>query len=191
MADLPAAAAWRHIEARAGFEVLFSRGTGDGHLLDGHSVGIEDGEAWSVRYAVEVDASWRTRSAYVVCTSAKGIREVRIVGDGAGGWTVDGVAAPEVAGCLDVDLEASACTNVLPVRRLALGVGERADAPAVYVRAPSLEVERLEQGYSRVGDEDDLHQYDYASPRFDFYARLVFDEQGLVVEYPGIATRIS
>ena len=190
MADLPAFAAWRHIEARAAFEVLFSRRAGEGHLLEGHSVGVEDGVAWSVRYTVEVDAEWKTRSAYVACTSTEGTRDARVVGDGDGGWTVDGVRAPDVSGCFDVDMEASACTSVLPVRRLALGEGEHADAPAVYVRAPSLAVERLEQTYTRVGDEDGLHQYDYASPRFDFYARLTFDDHGLVVEYPGIATRI-
>jgi hypothetical protein len=191
MVDLPAVAAWRHIEARAGFEVLFSRRNGDGHLLEGHSLGVEDGAAWSVLYTLEVDAHWRTRSAFVACTSADDARDVRIVGDGEGRWTVDGVAAAVVDGCLDVDLEASACTNMLPVRRLALGVGEQAHAPAVYVRAPSLTVERLEQTYTRVGDEDGLHQYDYASPRFDFHARLSFDDRGLVHEYPGIATRIA
>jgi hypothetical protein len=58
------------------------------------------------------------------------------------------------------------------------------------VRAPSLAVERLEQTYRRGGDEDGLHNYDYASPRFDFYARLRFDHHGLVVDYPGIATRM-
>jgi len=191
MVDPPAVAAWRHIEARAGFEVLFSRRKGDGHLLEGHSVGVEDGVAWSVRYWLEVDVHWKTRTAFIACTSADGVRDVRIVGDGTGRWTVDGVAAAVVDGCLDVDLEASACTNMLPVRRLALGVGERAHAPAVYVRAPSLVVERLDQTYTRVGDEDGLQQYDYASPRFDFHARLSFDDHGLVHEYPGIATRIA
>jgi hypothetical protein len=190
MADLPVAAAWRHVDVRDGFEVLFARRTVDGHRLEGCSTGVEDGVAWSVRYTLEVAPDWTTRSAQLVCTSAEGSREVRIEGDGAGGWTVDGAPAHEVRGCLDVDLEASACTNMLPVRRLGLGEGERADAPAVYVRAPSLAFERLEQRYTRVGDEEGLHRYEYASPRFDFYALLAFDDHGLVVEYPGIATRI-
>ena len=188
--DLPPFAVWRHVGARAGFEVLFSRRDGDGHRFEGDSVGIEEGVAWSVRYTLEVDAHWRTRSAHVECASADGASEVRIEGDAVGGWRVDGGAAPHLAGCLDVDLEASACTNLLPVRRLALDVGERADAPAVYVRVPTLEVERLDQSYTRLGGAG-RERYDYASPRFDFYAVLVFDPHGLVLEYPGIATRVA
>jgi hypothetical protein len=191
MADPPVTAAWRHLDARDGFEVLFARRAVDGSLLEGHSTALEDGKVWSVHYALEVDVTWKTRSAYVACSSANGTHDVRIQGDGAGGWTVDGVSAPELAGCLDVDLEASACTNALPVRRLGLDVGERADAPAVYVRAPSLAVERLEQSYVRMADEDGLRQYDYAAPRFEFQARLVFDEHGLVLDYPGIAVRMT
>ena len=53
----------------------------------------------------------------------------------------NGRAEPELDGCFDVDLEASACTNTLPIHRLAgLGIGEEAAAPAVYVRATDLAV---------------------------------------------------
>jgi hypothetical protein len=31
--------------------------------------------------------------------------------------------------------------------------------------------------------------YDYTAPAFGFTARLVYDETGLIVDYPGIATR--
>ena len=109
----------------------------------------------------------------------------------AGEWLVDGRPAPELSGCLDVDLEASASTNVLPVRRLALEVGERAEAPAAYVRAADLRVERLEQSYARLPDDGDHARYDYAAPVFDYRATLVSDEFGLVLDYPGIAARVA
>ena len=59
----------------------------------------------------------------------------------------------------------------------------------MYVRAPGLEVERLEQRYLRLDDDAGHTRYDYASPAFDFRAILEFDESGLVVDYPGIAVR--
>jgi uncharacterized protein len=191
VADLPATAAWRHLEARDGFEVLFVRREPDGYRLDGHSAAVEEGQAWGVRYTLTIDASWATRSAHVESRSALGAREVRIDGDGSGGWRVDGRPAPELAGCLDVDLEASACTNALPVRRLGLDVGRRAEAPAAYVRAPDLRVERLEQQYARLEDDGDTSRYDYDSPDHDFRAVLVFDQSGLVLDYPGIAVRAA
>jgi hypothetical protein len=61
--------------------------------------------------------------------------------------------------------------------------------PAAYVRALSLSAERLEQTYTRVADEGGRQRYDYAAPVFDFTCCLVYDESGLVVDYPGIARR--
>jgi uncharacterized protein len=109
--------------------------------------------------------------------------------DGTGGWRVDGFLAPHLAGCLDVDLEGSALTNALPVQRLGLEVGARAEAPAAYVRAAGLGVERLEQTYARLEDRDGHPRYDYASPRFEYEGVLTYDQHGLVLEYPGIAVR--
>ena len=83
-------------------------------------------------------------------------------------WKMDGLARPEVQGCLDVDLESSSLTNALPVHRLRLAVGESAEAPAVYVRAQDLSVERLEQHYRRVDDGAAGERYDYAAPRFGY-----------------------
>jgi hypothetical protein len=185
----PAVAAWRHVDVREGFEVLFLLGEADGFRVEGHATGVEDGAAWGIRYEIALDADWATRSALVVGRTSLGPQGRRLESDGSGAWLVDGSPAPHLDGCLDVDLEASACTNALPIRRLALEVGERAEAPAAYVRALDLRVDRLEQSYARLEDEDRLQRYDYASPAFDFAAILVFDEHGLIVDYPGIAVR--
>jgi uncharacterized protein len=80
-------------------------------------------------------------------------------------------------------------TNALPVRRMGLPVAAAAAAPAAYVRAAGLAVERLEQTYLRTADEAACQRYDYAAPAFGFGARLVYDESGLVLDYPGIAVR--
>jgi uncharacterized protein len=191
MSELPALAAWRHVDARVGFEVLFPRREGLGHRLDGYSAAVQEGEAWGLRYAITLDEQWTTRSAHIVELSASGEHEVRVQRDERGTWRLNGRPTPELSGCLDVDLEASACTNALPVRRLGLRVGERADASAVYVRSPGLQVERLEQSYARIEDDDGSARYDYAAPAFDFRAVLSFDSFGFVLDYPGIAVRIA
>lgn len=157
-------AAWRHRDAREGFEVVFLDADGDGHRLEGHTTAVEEGEAWVVRYAIAVDDGWRTRGARIEGRSAHGAFERTLETDGAGRWRVDGAPAPHLDGCLDVDLEASACTNALPAHRLGLVVGEAAEAPAAYVRALDLRVERLEQRYARASDDGDRARYDYEAP---------------------------
>ena len=187
--SLPPTAAWRHVDARDGFEVVFLQARDGGYELVGATTAVEDGQAWAVRYEIVVDDAWRTRGAYVSSRSALGDREVRLHADGAGHWRIGSVAAPELDGCLDVDIEASSCTNTLPVHRLGLAVGLGADAPAAYVRAMDVDVERLEQRYVRIDDDGARRRFDYTAPAFDYRGVLVYDGSGLVLAYPGIAVR--
>ena len=163
----------------------------DGYRIEGCTTAIEDGQTWAVHYAVRLDSSWTTRSAHLSGQSAAGSRSTELEANGRGHWRVDGEVAPQLHGCLDVDLESSAMTNALPVHRLGLPVGARAAAPAAYVRALDLAVERLEQTYERIADETSHRRFDYAAPAFEVACRLVYDESGLVLDYPGLAVRVG
>jgi uncharacterized protein len=190
-ASLPPQAAWHHRGARSGFEVVFFSAQDSGALIHGCTTAIEDGVPWTVEYVIELDGSGATRSARVSGRSATGFCSTVLEAHGAGRWLVDGEDAPRLEGCLDVDLESSAMTNAFPVRRLGLAVTGRAAAPAAYVRAVGLAVERLEQTYLRVPDGSAGHRYDYTAPAFDFHCRLVYDHSGLAIDYPGIAIRVG
>jgi uncharacterized protein len=187
----PEVAAWQHRDARDGFEVVFLHAGDDGYRLEGHTAAVEDGQAWAVRYLITLDAGWHTRSARVSGRSETGLHELTLEADGTGSWRINGAKAPHLDGCLDVDLESSSCTNAFPVHRLGLEVGQDADAPAAYVRALDLSVQRLEQRYVRMENRGEHERYDYTSPAFGFESQLVYDEFGLVLEYPGIAVRAA
>ena len=188
-APVPATAAWHHRGARSGFEVVYFGVGGGGCRIEGWTTAVEEGATWVVEYAIEVDAAWATRSAQIRGRSAGGFSSALLEADGVGHWLVDGKPARHLDGCLDVDLEASAMTNALPVRRMGLPVGAQQAAPAAYVRAAGLAAERLEQAYARTTNEASCQRYDYAAPAFGFAARLIYDESGLVLDYPGIAVR--
>jgi hypothetical protein len=188
---LPASAAWQHRDARAGFEVAYFRPAGLGYRIAGCTAAVEDGQTWIVSYELTLDETWTTRSARIDGRSASGDRHARLEAGRPGHWLVDGEVASHLDGCLDVDLESSAVTNALPVHRMGLRVGARSSAPAAYVRALDLVVERLDQDYLRSADEGRHQCYDYSAPAFDFACRLVYDESGLVLDYPGIAVRAA
>jgi len=190
LVDLPASAAWRHSGFHDGYEAVFLQDDDTGYRLDGHTVATEDDRPWVVRYAITLDQRWITTEVRVWGWSPLGSRTVQLATDPAGHWTVDGAVVPELEGCIDVDLESSCCTNTIPVHRLQLGVGQSADAPAAYIRAFDLSVQRLEQRYARLDDEDTRLHFDYHAPAFDFNAVLVYDESGLIIEYPGIGSRV-
>jgi uncharacterized protein len=185
----PVTACWQHCGARSGFEVAYFVAREHGWRIDGTTAAIGDGQTWVVTYRIEADAAWATRSARIKARTATGRRETLLESDGAGRWLVDGGPAPHLDGCMDVDLESSAMTNTLPVHRLDLQPGARADAPAAYVGALTLTADRLDQVYERIPDEAARRRYDYAAPAFGFTACLGYDDSGLVVDYPGIALR--
>jgi hypothetical protein len=187
---LPAAAAWRHLGSREGFETTFFARDGTDILLEGHTAAVEDGQAWAVRYALVVDERWSSRHATIVGQAAPERCEVTLVSVGAGRWHVDGEHRPELDGCVDVDLESSACTNTLPVHRLHLDVGARGVSSAVYVRAPDLSVMRLDQEYRRLQDDRGTQRYWYQAETFDYEGELAFDAAGLTLDYPGLAHRV-
>lgn len=188
-APLPPSAAWRHHDARTGFEVAYFRDGERGVVVEGCVTAIEDELTWAIDYRLRIDDSWHTRSAQITARYPDARRAVTVQSDGLGRWQLDGVPAPELDGCLDVDLAASVFTNALPVHRLALAVGDGADTPAVYI-APDLAVTRLDQHYRRLADGT-AQRYDYRSRAFDFQATLDFDASGLIAGYPGLATRAA
>lgn len=185
--ELPGAAAFRHTGLRDGFEVVFLRGRDDGLALCGSAAAVEDGRPWTVAYEIVVDRRWSTRSATVITSTEVRTHTCELRTDGHGAWTVDGVDRADLAGCLDVDLEASACTNTLPVHRHS-DTREAFDAPAAYVRVDGT-VSRLEQRYRPIPGSAAAPEFDYVAPAFDFTCRMVFDSSLLVIDYPGIAVR--
>ena len=190
-APVPATAAWRHRGARSGFEVVYFQAGDGGWGIEGWTTAVEDGDTWVVEYAIELDAGWATRSARIRGRSRAGFSSRLLEADGAGRWLVDGKNAAHLDGCLDVDLESSAMTNALPVHRMALPAGARADAPAAYVRAAGLAVGRLDRPTHVLPGQASRQCFAYSAPVFDFSCRLVYDESGLVVNYPGIAVRAA
>ena len=180
----PPFAAWRLHDAHHGFEITYFESAPGGVLLRGTSVGVEDGVPWEFRYEIVVDAGWHVRRAEV---GAHGTR--RVLERTGSGWHVDGAPRPDLDGVADVDLEGSMVTNTLPLHRLPLPIGVTTRAPAAYVRAATLEVERLEQTYRRI-DAPGI-AVDYSSPRFGYREVLRFSADGLIDEYPRIGTRIA
>ena len=94
-------------------------------------------------------------------------------------WYLNDQEMRAVKGCIDIDLNFSPVTNLLPLKRLELGVGESQDVRAAWLRFPSFSLEPLEQRYSRI----DNSIYNYQS-KTGFEKDITVDNFGLVTEYP-------
>jgi hypothetical protein len=97
-------------------------------------------------------------------------------------WRLNGEECAEVAGCIALDLNFSPSTNLLPIRRLNLAIGQEAGVRAAWLRFPSFKLEPLEQIYRRTGPS--FYRYESAGGRF--VTDLEVDEAGFVTHYPNL-----
>jgi hypothetical protein len=148
---------------------------------------VQDGRPWGVHYEISIDSHWRTRFVEITAIDGNGQRKVLLDLDGEGNVVANTRLVPGLAGCLDVDLGATPFTNTLAIRRLRLEVGQSAGARAVWVSAPALELEPLDQTYTRTH----VDRYRYEVPASGFSAELTVDDEGLVVDYEGLARRVA
>ena len=157
---------------------VFSRG-GTWHL-EGTAVFADGGRPCRLDYGVRCDGQWRSLSGSVSGWVGDENVDVRWEADGAGRWRLNGEECPAVRGCTDVDLNFSPSTNLLPIRRLGLDVGEEAAVRAAWLRFPSFAFETLEQVYRRTGEGT----YRYESNGGSFVRELRVNEAGFVTLYP-------
>src|SRR5262245_39302562 len=108
--------------------------------------------------------------------------EIDLVVDRDHRWRLNGIEQPLVTGCIDVDLNFSPSTNLLPIRRLNLAVGQEALVEAAWLKFPSFELEPLSQVYSRINEST----YRYKSGGGQFTADLKVDRVGFVRNYPAV-----
>ena len=145
--------------------------------LGGVVVMALDDVPWRVDYAIELDSQWRTRRVTLSAEGGVSPISLELMTDGAGRWLRDGAVIVDEPDALDVDLAFSPATNTLPIRRLALAVGESAEIGVAWVQFPSFEVEYGRQTYERLAER----RWNYTSTGFE--AELTVDDDGLVESY--------
>ncbi len=148
-------------------------------LLSGRVQGQLDQEPFALRYQIQCDPHWRTRQ---VSVSHDNGSQVHMEVDKCGHWFEGGERLTELDGCLDVDLGFTPATNLLPLRRCPLEVGESVLVLAAWLTFPEWRWQPLAQLYTRLS----LDRYHCQILGGDFEAELVVDENGLVLRYGDI-----
>ena len=174
-----------------GFEHLALRVEPDGVRADSLIIAVDsDGRPYRARYVVECDAGWVMRRARIeVLETPARVMEVRA--DGQGRWTESAGALRALDGCVDIDIYPSPFTNTLPIRRLADAVVERPVVVAVaWVILPALTIQTTRQEYTLLERVGAGARWRFRGLESDFTAELVVDDNGLVLDYPGIARRV-
>jgi len=178
--DGTAAILWRRLDRPGHESARISRDPG-GWLLAGGAVFAHEGQPCRLDYRILCDQGWRTRGVMVRGWVGGDLVDLQIRAGRAGRWQMNRVECPQLEGCIDVDLNFSPSTNLLPIRRLGLQVGEEAEVRAAWLRFPGFALEPLEQRYTRTAGDG----YRYESGGGSFVRDLAVNADGFVTRYPG------
>jgi hypothetical protein len=157
---------------------------------NGFVIGVADAEPFRLRYHIECDATYQLQRADLMVEGKKE-GALTLVREATGDWhDGQGNGFLQLAGCTEIDIEVSPITNTLPIRRLALGVGQSDVIQVVYITLPTLEFSVHRQTYTRLADHAGNQRYRYRSLTTEFEAEIEVDAEGLVVDYPDIWQRV-
>ncbi len=150
--------------------------------LSGMSVFAHAGRPCRLEYLVTCSAAWETLHAKVAGWIGNRWIRLKLSTDAEHRWLLNGKECGDVAGCIDLDLAFSPATNTLPIRRLGLLSGQRAEVTAAWLRFPELALQPLAQAYQHL----DGGKYRYEAFSRGFATELDVNPAGLVVRYPDL-----
>jgi hypothetical protein len=177
---------WRRILDDKSFELATLTRVRDSYLIRGTALIAEAEVPCRVDYVIECDGDWRTRKSSIQQVLAGETTELHLaVRDGK--WRRNGLPAPDLEGCIDIDLGISPSTNALPINRLRIPIGGEAKIRAAWVQFPQCTIEAAQQSYERLS----LTRYRYRSMTSGFTAAIEVDDAGLPSEYSGIWRRVA
>ncbi len=150
--------------------------------LEGAAAFVHEGLPCRLDYHIISDDHWRSLLAEVNGWLGEKTIDITLTVTSEHTWQVNGADQPNLNACTDVDLNFSPSTNLLPIRRLNLAIGEAAEVKAAWLRFPGFQVEPLEQKYTRMGEF--VYRYENAGGKF--ISNLKVNATGFVVEYPDL-----
>jgi uncharacterized protein len=184
---------WRPLQ-HIGLEELHLVEDAHGIRADSFVMGSAKATPFRLAYQVRMDRLWQIQDCVLRLVRQDGEQEqsLRLSTDGQGHWTNGaGEVCSSLEGCLDLDISCTPFTNTLPIRRLALSPGESADLLVVYLAVPDLSLRPVRQRYTCVSRTASGWRYRYDALDGQTTFDLHVDEQGLVVEYPGVWRRVE
>ncbi|WP_436493224.1 putative glycolipid-binding domain-containing protein [Actinokineospora sp. HUAS TT18] len=151
-----------------------------------------DVEAFSASFEASVDKGETAGRLLLRTTTAEEERQISLSRTEDGAWLVDRAGASrrdEFDGSLTVAVGGAVTFHTLPIRRLGL---HRAPSevvlPVVWVRVPDLAVSLVSQTYRTVSIDDSGAVIAFTQDGVT--TELVVDTDGVVVDFPGVATRV-
>jgi hypothetical protein len=157
---------------------------GDAHVFEGWEIVAVPSGGHAVRFRLVVGPDFVARALEMDADGPRGVRRLSVRRDPKGHWWANGQRRSDLDAAVDLDVAATPLTNTPTIRRLALAPGASADIIVAWVDVPALEVNAVEQRYTRLDDTT------YRFETGDFRALVTTDDDGVVRDFDAFADRV-
>jgi uncharacterized protein len=178
---------WRRVLDNQSFEICRFIRLRARLQLNGTILASDEGRPIEICYQISCDPDWKTREVAVRQRYKFVESNLKLSANDKIWHRADQGLLPELAGCVDVDIELTPATNAFPINRLNLAIGGSGEIQAAWIRLPSLAIVRAHQRYERLSE----NVYRYTSVASGFQAEIEVDGFGLPIRYGNIWQRIA
>jgi hypothetical protein len=178
-----------------------------GDRMQAHGVAIgSEPEPYRLDYELETTAGFVTSRLLVRARGERWSRRIELTHERGAGWRAEvseegRASLPDAGGelspfedAIDPDLGLSPLFNTMPVLRHRIHEGGTAgDFSMVWISVPDLSLHVSPQRYTYLetrAQDERVIRFEAVGEDDGFVADVIFDRDGLVVDYPGIASRM-
>lgn len=166
-------------------ETLSIEDTGE-YRGKGQITGALKNHPLQVSYEFIIDHNWHVISVDIEVKAEKSFKFFLERKNGKW-YDLQGKYYPDLDNAIDIDISLTPFTNTLPIRRLKLAEGKREEITAVYFDLPDDVFKAVKQHYTNMGNG----LYKYENIDKGFTSMIQTNEEGFVVDYPGIWQMVS
>ncbi|MEW6196911.1 MAG: putative glycolipid-binding domain-containing protein [Bacteroidota bacterium] len=155
-------------------------------VAKGNILGVVKEKPIKIIYEVTTDKNWNFCTV-VIKQQSEFELDLFLKKDSSNQWfDRNGNHLTHYDGCTDVDISLTPFTNTLPINKLKLAKDESKKLMVLYVDLPAFEIKPFVQCYTNLGN----NRYKYENISTGFTSIIQVDDDGFVINYPGIWERI-
>ncbi|MGI8580951.1 MAG: putative glycolipid-binding domain-containing protein [Chitinophagaceae bacterium] len=154
--------------------------------VNGHITGESDGKLFHVSYKLRVDLCWDIEEVQIDFQSDTSFKKWFQKNKNHEWFNENDKLLPEFTGCTTIDISLSPFTNTLPINNLNLPEGLTKEIRVNYINLLALECKSVKQRYTNLSN----HLYKFEDLTSGFTSSIEIDEEGYVIDYPGLWHRV-
>jgi hypothetical protein len=158
----------------------------DHHIVVSRIIGYYQEKIYSATYQLTINKQWEIEEFFI--DSEVDMIKNTLTGKKTGiNWEINHFDNPSFKGFLYIDISLTPFTNTLPINNLQLKIGDSKEIDIIYIDLINNQITPVRQRYTRT----DFNEYLYENIVSDFTVHIQVDENGLVLNYPGLFEKIA